>query len=172
MSLRIVQWSTGIVGSAGVRAIAAHPDLELVGCFAWSQDKEGQDVGELCGIGPLGVKATSDVDALLALEPDCVLYTPLFPDADVMARIAGAGINIVSTSYFITGSYLGADGAARLEAAAQRSGASVYGTGVNPGFANAVALVSTGVCQRVDRISVLESVDSTHYGSKETWDAF
>ena len=55
MALRIVVWSTGIVGSAGVRAIAEHPKLELVGCFAWSEDKRGRDVGEICGMEPLGV---------------------------------------------------------------------------------------------------------------------
>ena len=82
MSLRVVQWNTGIVGTAGVRAIAEHPRLELVGCYAWSEDKVGHDAGELAGTVKLGVEATRDVDALLALSPDCVLYTPLFPDVD------------------------------------------------------------------------------------------
>ena len=44
-----------------MRAVAAHPDLELVGCFAWSPAKVGQDVGTLCGIDPLGIAATDDV---------------------------------------------------------------------------------------------------------------
>ena len=43
--IRVVQWTTGIVGRAAVRAIAAHPGMELVGCFAWSEDKVGRDVG-------------------------------------------------------------------------------------------------------------------------------
>ncbi|MBW2497933.1 MAG: dihydrodipicolinate reductase [Deltaproteobacteria bacterium] len=171
MPLRIVQWNTGIVGSAGVRAIAAHPDLELVGCFAWSEDKVGRDVGELCGLPPMGVRATNDVDALLALRPDCVLYTPQFADVDLMVRILESGSDVVSTSYFITGRSFGAGEAERLDAAARRGGVSLYGTGINPGFANIFALLSSGVCQRVDRISVLESVDSTHYDSAETWRA-
>ena len=56
--LRIVQWTTGNVGRRSVIAIAANPGLELVGCFAWGPDKVGRDVGELCGIEPLGVTAT------------------------------------------------------------------------------------------------------------------
>ena len=72
--LRIVQWNTGIVGTAAVRGIAEHPGLELVGCFAHSKQKVGRDVGELCGIAPLGVTATDDVEKLLALAPDCILY--------------------------------------------------------------------------------------------------
>ena len=55
MSLRVVQWNTGIVGAAGVRAIAAHPRLELVGCYAWSEAKAGRDAGELAGGAKLGV---------------------------------------------------------------------------------------------------------------------
>ena len=62
MALRVVQWTTGNVGQRSVRAVVANPDLELVGCYAWSEDKVGRDVGELCGIDPLGVQATNDVD--------------------------------------------------------------------------------------------------------------
>lgn len=142
-----------------------------MGGHAWSAEKAGQDLGVLCGLEPIGVRATQDVDALLALRPDCVLYAPQFPDVDLMARILEAGVNVVSTSYFITGRSFGEETAARLDAAARRGGASLYGSGINPGFANIFALLSSGVCQRVDRISVLESVDSTHYGSAETWRA-
>ena len=63
---RIVQWTTGNVGKSSVQAITANPTLELVGCYAWSPEKVGRDVGELCGIGPLGVTATDDIDALLS----------------------------------------------------------------------------------------------------------
>ena len=78
MTIRLVQWTTGNVGKRSVRSIVGHPDLELVGCYAWSADKVGRDVGELCGIDPVGVAATDDVDALLALEPDCVVYNPMW----------------------------------------------------------------------------------------------
>ena len=171
MALRVVQWNTGIVGAAGVRAIAEHPRLELVGCYAWSDDKVGRDAGELAGTVRLGVEATRDVDALIGLRPDCILYTPQFPNVDHLVAMLEAGIHVVSTSYFITGRSYGAADLARLDAAAKRGGASLYGTGINPGFANAFALLSTGVCQRVDRVSVFESVDSTNYGSAETWEA-
>ena len=79
------------------------PGLELVGCYAWSPDKVGRDVGELCGIDPSGVTATDDVDALLALQPDCVIYNPMWPDVDELVRILEAGVNVVSTAAFING---------------------------------------------------------------------
>jgi hypothetical protein len=77
MALRVVQWTTGNVGKRSVRAVVAHPDLELVGCYAWSGDKVGRDVGVLFGIDPVGVTATADVDLLLGLKPDCVVYNPM-----------------------------------------------------------------------------------------------
>ncbi len=99
----MVQWTTGNVGQRAARAIIAHPDLDLVGCYAWSDDKAGADVGTLVGVDPIGLAATRDVDALLALRPDCVSYNPMWPDVDEMYRILGAGVNIASTAAFITG---------------------------------------------------------------------
>ncbi len=165
--LRVVQWTTGNVGQRSVMAIMSNPDLELIGCYAWGADKVGRDVGELCGIDPIGVTATNDVDALLALKPDCVVYNPKWPEVAEMARILEAGVNIVSTSAFITGHALGAD-RQRIVDACERGQSSMFGTGMNPGFANLLALVSAGVCDRIDSISVLESVDSTGYDSPET----
>src|SRR5215468_5278473 len=94
MTLRVVQWTTGNVGKQSVAAIAANPGLELVGCYAWSPDKVGRDVGELCGLDPLGVIATNDVDALLALRPHCVVYNPMWPSIDELVRILAAGVNV------------------------------------------------------------------------------
>ncbi|HXZ86842.1 MAG TPA: dihydrodipicolinate reductase [Myxococcota bacterium] len=171
MPIRVAQWSTGIVGSAAVRAIAEHPELELVACFAWGRDKVGRDVGVLCGIGRLGVAASDSLDALIAARPDCVLYMPLLWDVDAMLRLLEAGIDVISTANFITGASYGRAEQARLDAAARRGGASLYGTGINPGFANALGLMATAICRRVERVSVLESVDSTAYASAETWRA-
>jgi hypothetical protein len=171
MKIRVAQWGTGIVGAAAVRAIAEHPELELVACFAWSKDKVGRDLGEICGIGTLGVRATDSIDAILAARPDCVLYMPLDWDVEAMLRLLESGINVISTANFITGASYGRADEARLDAAAKRGGVSLYGTGINPGFANALGLIATGLCKRVERVSVLESVDSTAYASAETWRA-
>ena len=65
--------------------------------------RPGVDVGELVGIEPLGVTATNDVDALLALKPDCVVYNPMWIDVDELVRILSAGVNVVTSASFITG---------------------------------------------------------------------
>ena len=105
---RVVQWTTGNVGRRSVLATIANPALELVGCYAWSPDKVGRDVGELARTEPIGVVATDDKAALLALKPDCVIYNPKWPDVEEMAEILESGANIVATAGFITGHALGA----------------------------------------------------------------
>ncbi len=168
MTIRVVQWTTGNVGRRSVRAVVRNPELELVGCYAWSENKVGVDVGTLVGLDPVGVAATNDTRLLLALRPDCVIYNPMWPDVDEMAAILGAGVNIVSTAAFITGRALGPVAVERLRAAAEAGGATLFGSGVNPGFLNLFGLVSAGICDRVDQIRVLESVDATGYASAET----
>jgi hypothetical protein len=164
---RVVQWTTGNVGERTARAVLENPGYELVGCYAWSAEKTGVDVGELIGTAPTGVLATDDVDALLALRPDCVLYTPKWLDVDELVRILEAGVNVAASAAFITGHWLG-DDRRRLIDAAERGGSSLFGSGMNPGLANLLGIVSAGLCDRVDSVSVLESVDSTGYDSPDT----
>ena len=167
MTRRVVQWTTGNVGQRSVRAVLANPDLELVGCYAWGEDKVGRDAGELAGTDPVGILATDDVDALLALAPDCVVYNPKWIDVDELVRILEAGVNVVATAGFITGHALG-EGRQRVLDACERGGSSIFGSGMNPGFANLLGLVSAGICDRVDTVTVTESVDSTGYDSADT----
>ena len=167
MPLRVVQWTTGNVGKRSVRAVVAHPDLELVGCYAWSSEKVGRDVGELCGIEPVGVTATNDVDALLALKPDCVVYNPMWPSTDEVVRILEAGVNVVSTAAFVNGRALG-DDRDRIVAACERGGASMFGTGISPGFVDLFGIALANLCDRVDKITISEASDTTLYDSPAT----
>jgi 2,4-diaminopentanoate dehydrogenase len=167
VSHRVVQWTTGNVGKKSVLAIAMNSALELVGCYAWSADKVGRDVGELCGLDPLGVNATDDVDALLALKPDCVVYNPMFANLDEVVRILSAGINVVTTSEFITGHQLG-EGRARIVEACETGGSTIFGSGINPGFIQLFAIVTAGISDRVDKISIVESFDTSIYNSPAT----
>jgi hypothetical protein len=145
----------------------AHRELELVGCYAWSPDKAGEDVGDLCGLAPTGVRATNDVDALLALAPDCVIYNPMWADVDEMVRILGSGSNVVTTAAFLTGHSLG-DGRQRILDACERGGTSIFGSGINPGFADLIAIVAASGCDRIDKITVTETADISGYDSPAT----
>ena len=165
---RVVQWTTGNVGRRSVVAISENPGLELVGCFAWSPDKVGRDVAQLCGLErPLGIQATDDRAALLALRPDCVVYNPKWPNVEELVTILEAGINVVTTAAFITGHALGAD-RQRILDACDRGSSSIFGSGMNPGMANLLGIVSAGICDRIDSVTITESVDSTGYDSPQT----
>ncbi|MFC8525872.1 dihydrodipicolinate reductase [Nocardia sp. NPDC057227] len=166
-SYRVVQWTTGNVGKSSVKALLAHPGLELVGCYAWSPEKAGKDVGELVGVDPVGVTATDDVKALLALEPDCVVYNPMWIDVAELEQILASGANVVTTASFITGHNLEA-GRARLDEAARRGGSTLFGSGVSPGFAQLLAIVAANACNRVDRVTIAEQADTTFYDSPAT----
>jgi 4-hydroxy-tetrahydrodipicolinate reductase len=140
---RVIQWSTGNVGRHAVRLIARHPDLELVGLWVHSDDKVGSDAGELAGIEPLGVRATNDIDALLALDADCVCYTatadlrPTEAIAD-MARICGSGKNVVSSSVvpLVYPPHVDPGMRRPLEEACATAGVSCFTSGIDPGWAN------------------------------------
>jgi hypothetical protein len=164
---RVVQWTTGNVGKSSVAAIAANPTLELVGCYAWSKDKAGSDVGELAGIEPLGVEATNDVDALLALKPDVVVYNPMWIDVDELVRILEAGVNVVSSASFITGHNLDS-GRDQIDEACKRGGSTMFGSGVSPGYAELLAIVAANGCSRVDKVTIAEASDTTFYDSPAT----
>jgi hypothetical protein len=177
MTFRIVQWTSGGVARQCVRAITSHPDMTLVGMYAYSPNKVGRDAGELVGLPPLGVAATDDIEALLALEPDCVSYSPLHPNVDEIVRILEAGVNIVTTSMFLTGWNIATkknggvpDAVERIEAAAQRGRASIFGTGMNPGYINYLACVLTGMSHRIRHIRLTESVDVSLFAGDSNMD--
>ena len=103
MAYRVIQWSSGNVGAFALRSIIGHPELELAGLWVHSEKKAGRDAGELCGLEPVGVVASCDADALIAMDADCVVYTAtadLRPmDAvDDICRILRSGKNLVSSS--------------------------------------------------------------------------
>ncbi len=101
---RVVQFSTGNVGQHSLKAIIGRPDLELVGVHAASPNKIGRDAAELCGLTePTGIIATDDVDALIALKPDCVVYTAQaetrpMEALEQLSKLLAAGINVVGSS--------------------------------------------------------------------------
>lgn len=167
---RVIQWSTGNVGRRAVRAIAEHPELELVGLYAHGAAKQGRDAGELCGLPALGVRATQDLDALQALRADCVNYNGLLPDVDALERFLEAGTSVVTTAGMVTGKNLGV--MQRLERAAQRGGAALFGSGINPGFMNMLPVVLSALTDRVHSISMRETADVRNYPSAGSWEIF
>jgi hypothetical protein len=163
---RVVQWATGSLGQIAIRACAARDDLELVGCFVTSPEKDGRDAGELAGIAPLGIRATTDGDAVLAIDADCVFYAPLRPSTDDVCRILAAGRNVVTASAWLAPARTPADERARIERACASGGTSLYCTGVHPGYlAETTVWNLARLSQRIDRIAFHETADLSPHPS-------
>ena len=140
---RVVVWATGGIGSIAIRTITNRPELDLVGVWVHSEEKVGKDAGELSNGDPIGVAATNDADALIALEPDCVVYAASGPERDALAipdyvKLLEAGINVVTTSttrLVNPHAYEPSEWREQLVAAAKTGQVSLYASGIEPGFA-------------------------------------
>jgi 4-hydroxy-tetrahydrodipicolinate reductase len=135
-NLRVAQWSTGNIGTRALRELIRHPALDVVGVLVHDPAKAGVDAGTLCGEKATGIVATTDPTEIVALAPDCVVYMPQTVDVDDVVALLDAGGNIVTTAGALSdaGGRLGDDDRARVLAACERGGTSVYHTGSSPGF--------------------------------------
>lgn len=157
---RVIQWMTGDVGQVGVRHFASNPVYDLVGVLVHSKDKVGKDAGEIAGIAPIGLTATDDIETVVALDADCVFYTPIIMDVDTVCRLLRSGKNVVTTSGFFHPSPDFAAPAAQIRAACSDGGTSFHGGGIHPGYAGDILpLTLARVMNRIDTIQVYEVVD-------------
>src|SRR5262249_44761879 len=170
--LRVVQWATGNVGRNALAGILARPDLELAGVWVSNPAKVGRDAGELAGLGcEVGIRATGDAAELLALEPDCAVYTCLADTrlaeaVDDLARILRAGVNVVSSSpvFLQFPDALPVELTGPLRQAAAAGGASLCVNGIDPGFANdTLPLAVTGLWERIEQVRCPEILNYASY---------
>jgi len=161
----VIQWATGNVGRAAVAGVLSHPELELVGCWVHSRDKVGRDVGELCGLGPIGVRATDDVEALLRLEADAVYYSPLLARPAEVVRLLEVGKNVVTPLNWFFPDH-GSAGVAELEAACRKGRATLHGTGIHPGgITERFPLMISALCRDVRHVRAEEFSDIRSYAA-------
>ena len=160
---RVAQWATGTVGASAMRAVIGHPQMELVGVYVHSASKEGKDAGELCGLPPVGIAATRDIEAILALKPDCVVYMPEHGETDEVCRLLESGANIVTTCLaYYNPDKMDSAVRERIEAACRRGNSSLHASGSSPGFiTEALPIVLTSLARRLDCLTIDEYADCT-----------
>ena len=165
VTYRVIQWATGNVGRAAIEGVQAHPDLELVGCWVHSETKSGQDAGVLAGGGPIGVAASSDIDALLALDADCVVYSPIFADEGVIIRILESGKNLVTPLGWFYPPSAERD---RLDAICRAAGVTLHGTGIHPGgITERFPLMVSALSSSITKVRAEEFSDIRTYGAPD-----
>ncbi|HEY1840818.1 MAG TPA: diacylglycerol kinase [Mycobacterium sp.] len=175
MAIRVAQIGTGNVGVHALRALITNPDYELTGVWVSSDSKADKDAGGLAGLDiSTGVTASTDLDAVLATDPQCAVYAAMadnrLPDAlDDYRRILAAGVNVVgSSAVFLQYPWqvLPDNMLKPIEDAAQEGNSSLFVNGIDPGFANdLLPLALAGTCQSIQQIRCMEIVDYATYDS-------
>lgn len=167
MRIRVIPWGTGAVGGEMITTIIDHrPDLEIVGARVYSDAKNGADIGSLVGRHPIGVAASTDPDEILALDADCVLYTPRNTSIDDVCAILASGKNVVTTAFLFHPRRIAPVDRDRLLQACHAGNATVHGSGLNPGnLSGVLPLALSGMSRSIDKITLQERADWSVYES-------
>ena len=165
--LKVVLYGLGDIGLGTGKLVLERENLSLVGAVDIDESKAGRDIYELMELeGQSGITVRKTLGEVLSEngEVHVVLHTAgsylkrIYPQ---LVEIASAGANIVSSSEELLYPHLRNPKLAdELDALAKSNGITVLGTGVNPGFVmDALPLVASGVCQKVERIESVRVVD-------------
>ncbi|MCU1595670.1 MAG: ord 7, partial [Frankiales bacterium] len=173
MPKRVVIWGTGFVGKLVIAEVLKHPEFELVGVGVSSPGKVGRDVGDICGLDPVGITATDDLEALIALRPDALVhYGPTAAHAGenirVMSAFLRAGIDVTSTAMtpwvWPAMKQNPPSWIDPITQACSEGGSSCFTTGIDPGFCNDLfPMTLMGLCSEVQVVRALELVDYQNY---------
>ncbi len=176
MSYRIIVWGTGFVGKSVLRDLLDHPNYEIAAVIVNAADKDGKDLGEILGGEDIGIRATRDSAAALALEADAVAY--FGPNAmhaavniENLSAALRAGKNVVDTSMgvFHNPKLTPKELLEPVEAACKEGGTTFFSGGIDPGFANDLfPMTLLGLCGRVDSVRTTEYIDAGSYPDQES----
>ncbi len=176
MAVRTAVWGTGNVGRAAIRAVDAHPDLELVSLIVSNPDKVGRDAGDLGDVGrSLGVAATDDVAAGLD-GIDALVYAAsgeIRPDdalADIVKGIRMGAVVVTPSLYAL---YDPASAPPELRdpvlTAVAEGGGSLFVSGIDPGWGNDILpVLASGLASTIDQVRCQEIFDYSTYDQPDS----
>ncbi len=161
MAIRVMHYGLGPIGVGVLRQVATRKGFKVVGGIDIDPAKVGKDLGEIAGLGrTLGLRVVADpVPAIKKAKPDVVILCTRSSLRAVMPQIETVlklRVPIVSTTEELAYPYHTNRALARkIDALATKAKVAVVGTGVNPGFVmDALPIMLTGVCERVDAIRI------------------
>ena len=168
-NVKVVQYGIGVIGQKLATHLLEKEGVEIVGAIDINPKIVGKDLGEVMGIKKLGVKISSDVDAVLNdTKPDIVAHTTMSYLKQTYPQFEGVlkhGVDVVSTCEELSYPNATPEGkkyAEKLDKVAKKGKASILGTGVNPGFVmDTLPIFLTAVCQKVDEIYVARQMDAS-----------
>jgi 2,4-diaminopentanoate dehydrogenase len=159
--IRVVHFGLGPIGTGIVRQVAGRSGFKIVGAVDIDPAKAGRDLGDVTGLGRImRVKISDDARKVIkAAKPDVVVLCTnssmkaVLPQIEAIARLK---VPIVSTTEELSYPTRANLKYARIvHQLAKKAKIAVLGTGVNPGFVmDALPIMLTGVCERVDAVRV------------------
>lgn len=165
--IKVVHCGLGPIGQGIARLVLDTPGLRPVGATDPAPHLSGQDLGKVLELGRrLRVRVEADPSRYLkkARADVAILCTgsSLKAVKGQIAELIARRMHVVTTCEQLA--YPAPSNLAafrQLDKLARRYKVSVLGTGVNPGYAmDALAIVLTGPCASVDRVSVTRVVDA------------
>ncbi len=177
MTYKVFQWASGTVGSHAARLVATREPYELVGLHVTSAAKVGERVEDIIGVPAGDVRATGDIEAIIASDADVVVHAPLASkvygdnpeqDLDDICRLLAGGKNVITVVGYLYPQAHGDTVVERLRDACLEGGSTFHGTGLNPGWmGDLLPLTMTALSGRIERIHVLEISNFQYYPSPE-----
>jgi hypothetical protein len=168
--IRVGVCGLGSVGKKVAQLLLDHrTGVEIVGAATLEESDIGRPLDVVVGADAKGPVVVGSLEALLEARPEVIVYCTGSFLADVeedVVTCARAGVSLVSPCEELAFPFTRfAEAAARIDTAARAGGATVLGSGVNPGFTFDSLLVAlTGVCWDVRSIRGRRVVDTTGFG--------
>lgn len=158
---RVAQWATGRIGTVSLKALLSSPQFEVVGVYVHSEAKHGKDAGELAGLAPVGVKASRNIEDIIAAKPDCVVANMDGPNVDDVCRFLEAGINIATSRVdYLEPEKMDQEVRRRVEAACAKGKSSIHASGSSPGFSSeALPMLAVSMSRGMDSMTIDEFAD-------------
>ncbi len=161
MAIRVMHYGLGPIGVGVLRQVATRKGFKAVGGIDIDPALVGKDLGEIAGLNrKVGAKVMDDAAAAIKkTQPDVIVLCTLSSVKAIVPQIETVlkfKRPIVSTTEELSYPFWSNKGVAKkIDEMARKAKVAVLGTGVNPGFAmDALPIMLTGVCERVDSVHV------------------
>jgi 4-hydroxy-tetrahydrodipicolinate reductase len=162
-----VHLGIGPLGQKMVEYAVQRGCFNIVGAVDPDPEIAGRDLGELCGIEPLGIIVRSNLDEAIGdKKPQAAIVTTVSSLASFESQaveLAKAKINIVSTCEELFFPWnIQPEVSRRIDEVCRQHGVVCLGTGVNPGYLmDFLPTVLSGSCQNVESVKVWRVQDAS-----------
>lgn len=166
--LNVVSFGVGVIGGLTSKFILEEKKtrMNLVGAYDIDPKKVGKDIGSAVGLNrSIGVRISDNLDEVLAGDVDAAIHTTssflkgAYPQLE---QIISHGVDVVSSCEELSYPYVvNRKLSTKLDLLAKNNGATVLGTGINPGFLmDALPITLTAPCKSIKKIRITRRMNA------------